>query len=177
MRPCPAGPRPIPSGGVAPASITNVQIANNAVTGANIVDGSITIADLAAPPSAAFAGGDQLVRLSVTHRIFRSVSLTAPAAGRVIVNASGFFNFLGSSSDAAWCSITTGTIVDIFQEFLAQEATSRAMQYVPFAGTRGFTVAAGAHTFNLVCIGTSSAYVGDSSLTGDVLPGLVTCCA
>ncbi len=41
------GPRPVPSGGIAPASITNIQIANNAVTCANVVNGSLTNADLA----------------------------------------------------------------------------------------------------------------------------------
>ena len=42
------GPRPVPSGGLAPASITNIQIANNAVTNApTIVNGSLTTADLA----------------------------------------------------------------------------------------------------------------------------------
>jgi hypothetical protein len=52
-----ATPRPIPSGGIPLASITNIHIANNAVTTANIVDASITSVDILDAPRAQFAGG------------------------------------------------------------------------------------------------------------------------
>jgi hypothetical protein len=176
-------PRPVPSGGIAAASITAVQIAPaavgptqlaaNSVSGSNIVDGSITSADLLDGPRAAFAGGEQALALTATDAIARTVSITAPAAGRVIVNASGYFRFSdGAAVDTARCSITTGTLLDFAHLIIAGETAVGAMNFVPFGGTRGFDVAAGANTFNLVCdefAGTTN--VEDTSLTAIFVAG------
>lgn len=158
----PGAPRPVPSGGIAPASVTNVQMAGNAIASANIVDGSITSADLAAPPRASFAGGNQLLTLTAAAMVVRTVSLTAPAAGTVIVNASGFFNFYGPGQNGGTCSIS---LLPLLDTSAASMATSGTVGYVPYAATRGFSVAPGTFTANLVCTGSS--YVGflDSSLT------------
>jgi hypothetical protein len=146
-------PRPIPSGGIAPASITNIQMANNAVTGANVVDASITSADISDGVRVAFVGGDnQNLDLTPAQAIVRSLTITAPAAGKIIVNASGFFEMLDALLiDYARCEITTAATLVNAATFHARERAAGSMEFVPFAATRGFNVAAGNHTFNLVC--------------------------
>jgi hypothetical protein len=147
-------PRPIPAGGIAPASITNIHLANNSVTGANIVDASITSADISDGVRVAFAGGgvEQNIQLSSTPTIVRSVTVNAPAAGKVIVNASGFFSFSDAlDADSVRCEITTATTIVNPNAILAQESANQAMFLVPFGPTRGFNVPAGNTTFNLVC--------------------------
>lgn len=147
-------PRPIPVGGIAAASITNTHLANNAVTGANIVDASITSADISDGVRVAFAGGSgiQVIDLETSHKIIRSVTLNAPVAGKVIVNASGFFQFLSVGAiDGAQCEITTATTINAEHSMWAREASNAAMYNLPFSMTRGFDVPAGNTTFNLVC--------------------------
>ena len=147
-----ATPRPIPSGGIPPASITNIHIANNAVTTANIVDASITSVDILDAPRAQFKGGGQFFPLTSTAAVVRSINITAPTAGTLIVNASGYFSFPDTSIlDAARCSITTGTAVDLSHLIAFGENTANAMSNVPFGATRGFSVPKGTHTINLVC--------------------------
>lgn len=146
--------RPIPAGGIAAASITNIHLANNAVTGANIVDASITSADISDGVRVAFAGGgvDQNIQLSTTPTIVRSVTVNAPAAGKVIVNASGFFSFSDPlDADVARCEITTATTILNANTIWAQEFANQGMFLVPFSPTRGFNVSGGTTTFNLVC--------------------------
>jgi hypothetical protein len=169
-----ATPRPLPSGGIRPASITNVHMANNAVTSANIVDASITSVDILDAPRARFAGGSQRLPLTPAATVVRSISITAPAAGTVIVNASGYFAFPDFTTlDAARCSLTTGTAVDSSHLVVFGENTPNAMSYVPFGATRGFSVAAGTHTINLVC---EEAYgdtaIGDSEVTAIFVGGV-----
>jgi hypothetical protein len=154
-------PRPVPSGGVAPASITAVQIAPaavgaaqiaaNSVGTANVVDGSIATADLAAPPVSAFVpsvGGN--VALS-TNTLVRSIEITASSAGQVIVSANGLFEGNSGTLDYAGCLITTGATFEAIHATYMAEHSVAALRYVPLALTRGFSVTAGAHTFNLIC--------------------------
>jgi hypothetical protein len=169
-----ATPRPIPSGGIPTASITNIHIANNAVTTANIVDASITSVDILDAPRAQFAGGGQPLPLTSTAAVVRSINITAPTAGTLIVNASGYFSFPDTSTlDAARCSITTGTAVDLSRLIVFGENTANAMSNVPFGATRGFSVPAGTHTINLVC---EEAYgetaVGGSEVTAIFVGGV-----
>jgi len=164
------GPRPVPSGGVAPASITNIQIANNAVTSTNIVNGSVTTADLAAPPLAAFASGDQSVTLTATAVVVRSVTMNIPAAGRVIATASGYFDFLDSSTtlERGRCSVTTGATIDFTHLIIQSDfaTTTVGGVFSAFSGTRGFDVPAGSLTLNLVCDEfAGNVEVQDTSLT------------
>ena len=168
------GPRPVPSGGIAPASITNIQIANNAVTGSNIVDASITTADLATPPRAAFISGDQTFAVTAANQVVRSLNLNVLSAGTVIVSTSGSFNLDSAARDSAICSIVTGLVSDSSHEFIGAEETGgpNAVRFMPFSYSRGFSVAAGAATtFRLVCslfAGTVS--IIDSSLTAIFVP-------
>jgi hypothetical protein len=164
-----APPRPIPPRGIPPASITNIHIADNAVTTANIVDASITSVDILDAPRARFAGGGQAVALSSIAAVIRSINITAPTAGTLIVNASGYFSFPDTSTlDAARCSITSGTAVDLSHLIAFGENTANAMSHVPFGATRGFSVPAGPHTINLVC---EEAF-GDTAIGGPELTAI-----
>ncbi|MEZ5293088.1 MAG: hypothetical protein R2745_18550 [Vicinamibacterales bacterium] len=156
-------PRPVPSGGPAPGSVTNVSLAPGAVTSASVADGSLTTADLAAPTRLAWSGLTAApVRLTTASTVIRSVTLQVPASGQVLVNASGLFTFRPSAiipllGGIAWCSISTGTSVEASQYLYA--AQTRTLQTtgsfhvtdIPFAGTRVYAVAAGTFTVNLVC--------------------------
>ena len=150
------------------------HIANNAVTTANIVDASITSVDILDAPRARFAGGSQRLLLTPAATVVRSIDITAPTAGTVIVNASGYFAFPDTSTlDAARCSITTGTAVDFSHLFAFGENAASGMSHVPFGATRGFSVSAGTHTINLVCeeaFGDTA--VGDSEVTALFVGGV-----
>ena len=154
--PAPGSPRPVSSTGLAPASITNVFIAPNAVTGDNIVNNSITSADLLDGPRSAFSSATTFTTLPASGGApanLRSVTINAPAPGNVIVNASGFFEFGSGGFDDGRCEITTAATIYNDFAIYGSEATAatNAMLYVPLGGTRGFSVAAGATTFNLLC--------------------------
>jgi hypothetical protein len=126
------------------------------------------------PPRAAYASGAQLLPLSTGGLIVRTRTITAPAAGQIIANASGYFRLLDTADfDIARCSITTESVVDTTHLIVVEEQQIAAMRHVPFAGTRGFTVvAAGPVTINLVCDEISGdVNVGDSSLTLMFVPG------
>jgi hypothetical protein len=95
--------------------VTNTQLAPNAVTGANIVNGSVTTADLAASPALAGATSAFSFFLALTSadQVFGTVTLTIPSNGTVIANATGLFELSSAgTTEGAWCSITTGTTVD-----------------------------------------------------------------
>jgi hypothetical protein len=121
-----------------------------------------------------FAGGDQNLALGPVTSIVRSVTITAPAAGRVIVNASGYFAFDDAAGrDSARCSITTGIAVSFNNLIIAAERTGGgdATQFVPFAGTRGFNVGSGNTTFRLVCNeADGNVRVSDTNLTATWVP-------
>jgi hypothetical protein len=115
------------------------------------------------------ASGNQSFTLTTTDAVVRTISVTAPTAGYVLVNASGYWD-ASSAGFVPRCSITTGAAVD-FSYLMIGSLDSSTTNYMPFAGTRGFTVTAGTTTFNLVCntfAGTGT--VGDSSLNGIFTP-------
>jgi len=118
-----------------------------------------------------FAGGDQVVNLTGTDTTVRDVAITAPSSGRVIVIASGYFYFHSTSVDGGRCSITTGTAVDFSNLIIAGERTGDSTYYVPFVGTRGFSVGAGTTTFRLVCDSYSGTVsVEDTQMTAMFVP-------
>lgn len=170
-------PRPLPTSGVAPATITMIelapnavgptQIAANAVTGASVADGSITSVDILDAPRAGFSGANTTTVLTPTDTVFGTVTITAPTAGRIIANGSGYFTFSDAAvADVARCEITTGTTLTGASLIIVGETTVNAMNFVSFGGTRGFSVAAGTHTINLVCDEFSgNTSIGDPQLT------------
>jgi hypothetical protein len=121
---------------------------------------------------AAHAGGNQLEDVTSVDEVVRSVSLTAPSSGVVIVNSTATALESIEGEDVR-CSITTGTIVDsaFLQLWSSPGPSGNAMQ---MAGTRGFDVAAGPFTANLVCDhvgGSPDATILDSALTAIFIPG------
>jgi hypothetical protein len=142
------------------------------IAGANRYD---TAADLSAAtfptsgryPLAVHAGGDQDEGVTATNEVMRSVSLTAPVDGTVIVNSTANA-FEGTAFDAVGCSITTGTTTDFdFLQIWASPGSDGPVAQL--AGTRGFDVTAGqALTVNLVCAhfgASGSSSILDSALT------------
>ncbi|CAN5872227.1 hypothetical protein BH20PSE1_BH20PSE1_11090 [soil metagenome] len=155
-------------------SLTGADVADNSLTGADVADNSLTAADLNDEAGANFASGDQTVALTITDQTVRSVTITAPTPGLVIVSASGFFQFgSGTVVDNGQCSITTGTALDDTHLISAAEANAGLNHTLtmPFGATRGFEVAAGSTAFNLVCNQLSGAVtVNDTSLTAIFVP-------
>jgi hypothetical protein len=158
--PTAGAPRPIPSGGVAPASITNVQIAPSAVNTTHIVNGTITNADLAAPTRAAASSANN-VALAATAAVVTSVTIAAPAAGLVLAHVSA--SVAGSPAGTNRrinCALTTGTTLPGTADTLFLDYT--VIQTV-LGATNAFPVAApGNITINFVC----REFVGDSTLFG-----------
>jgi hypothetical protein len=160
--PVPGTPRPVPSGGLAANSVTTIQIAAgavtntrlaaDAVTGATVQDGSLSVADLSNAPRAAFAEGGELEGLTTTAEVVRTVTLTIPSSGIVIVNASGYFNLLSAGEDIPRCSISSGTVIDFDHLIFARDTgTVAGTNSWPWGSTRGFNVTPGSFTVNLVC--------------------------
>ena len=135
-------------------------------------------------PIYAFAGGNQSRKLTHDYDSdtvpLRSVTITVPVAGKVIVNASGYALFITTGWDTmrfgvlrggfSWSNDTDyynhlGVLTERSQGDLGPacpftdddgdgywEAYSGADKcgYFPWAYTRGFNVGAGTHTFNLI---------------------------
>jgi hypothetical protein len=98
------------------------------------------------------ASSDNVIPLGAPATV-KSVSITAPASGKVIVNASGYFGLRSAGTDVGRCSISSAasTAIDFTHLIIVSERTGDAMNYVPFAGTRAFNVSAGTTTFRLNC--------------------------
>jgi len=140
------------------------------ISGANRYDTAAALSFATFPtsgryPLAVHAGGDQ--NEEVTAEVVRSVTLTAPVAGTVIVNSTA--NAVeDTAGDQVQCSISTSTNLDAaFAQIW--ESPAAGADRAQLAGTRGFDVTAGQTlTVNLVCIhiGTSgSSIIDDSALT------------
>lgn len=148
--------------------VKGVDIANNSVTTSRVKNNSLKATDLKDEAGADFSSGDQLLDLTASDQIVRSVTITAPRPGVVIVNASGTFLY-SFASGRSRCSITTGTTWDLSHLIIAEGSAD--VSYVPFATTRGYSVDQGSTTFNLVCDeiqGTVS--ISDTSLTAIYVP-------
>jgi len=123
------------------------------------------------------AGGDFAAssdnEVSVTTpQVVKSVAITAPSSGKVIVNASGYFRFASASTaDGGRCSITTGSAIDYTHLVIANEIGVNTLTWNPFAATRGYNVSTGTTTFNLVCDRFSgSISIGDPTMTAIFVP-------
>jgi hypothetical protein len=121
---------------------------------------------------AAHAGGNQVELVLAADVVVRSVTLTAPSAGVVVVNSTASA-YQPTSSYHVFCSITTGTTMDYSFQQLWQSPGSPGPS-AQLAGTRGFNVAAGPFTANLVCNQAGpDGYlaISDSALTAIFIPG------
>lgn len=176
-------PRPVPSSGLSVNSVTAVEIASGAVgaselaadaiTGINVVNGSLTTADLADGPRANSVEGTQNIQLTVgVNTNVRQVTLTAPAPGRIIVNASALAVASSSGVDLAECSLTTGTTVDSGQRtVVGDNAATTGILSFPMALTRGFVVNPGFFVARLICrSGAGVVLVQDTAMTAMFFP-------
>jgi hypothetical protein len=147
-----------------PLTVIRIAGANRYATAAKL--SAATFPTSGRYPLAVHAGGNQNEVVTVTNEVVRSVSLTVPVAGTVIVNSTANAED-SNAGDDVWCSITTGTTVDV--AFLQQwESAGFDGSLAQLAGTRGFDVTAGqALTVNLVCrhFGGGSSIILDSALT------------
>ena len=118
---------------------------------------------------AAFAGGDQVVALTV-EEVVRSVSIVPPANGKVVVSSSAYMRNTNAGATTLRCSITTGTALDFDALQFKQFADAGGTDVI--AATRGFDVTKGnLLTVNLVCdqfLGAGS--VEDTALTAIFAP-------
>ncbi len=177
-------PRPLPPSGLGAGSITAVELAPGAVgatsmapdsiTGLNVLNGSLTSVDLADAPRAASVEGAQNVTLTLNVPInVRQVTLTVPAAGRVIVSASATVTAVSAGNDLVQCSLTTGTTVDPSAKIVVGETAGLSGSVIfPLAVTRGFAVNPGFLVVRLVCTETAGAIVvQDTAMTAMYFPG------
>ena len=122
---------------------------NGCVTGKDVKNDNLKAKDLKDEPGAAFDGGEQVFPLLLNvDQTVRTVTLVAPRDGVVIVTASGDIRFTGATQAAA-CSITTGSALDTTAQFRGENES--LISFVPFSSTRAFVVPAGSFTVNLVC--------------------------
>jgi hypothetical protein len=158
---------------IAPGAVTNTQIAANAVTGANIVNGSVTLADLVAAPALAGAPSTATATaLDGSDQIIRTVTLNIPSSGTVVANATGLIGLDSSGSDGAWCSITTGTVVDEASFLVVIEYEGTSIRWMSLGGSRFFNVTAGTFTIRLVCTGLAgSTRILSPALSALFIPG------
>ncbi|WP_344304667.1 hypothetical protein [Nocardioides bigeumensis] len=119
----------------------------------------------------AYADGAQNITLT-DEVVVRSVSLVAPADGKVIVTSSGYFVNENGGPTTLRCKISTGTTIEPDRTFLQFAQFPGAGGSEVIGGTRGFDVTKGSLlTVNLVCdqfIGAGS--VRDTALTAVFAP-------
>lgn len=167
-------PRPLPPSGLAVATVTSRELAPDAITGVNVENGSLTAADIGDAPRATSVEGTQNLTLVVgNHTNVRQITLTAPAAGRVIVTASAMVNASSAGSDWVECSLTRGTVVEsTFRTAAGEVANLPASLLFPLSLTRGFTVSPGPFTARLVCRSNAGVIsVFDTAMTAEYFPG------
>jgi hypothetical protein len=101
--------------------------------------------------------------------------MAVPAAGQVMVNASGLFDFItgGPLIQNTWCSISTGTAVETAHYMYLRTSGTNSLSNVSFAGTRVYAVTPGTFTVNLVCKATNKRLVPDGQHTDRAAHGPV----
>jgi hypothetical protein len=154
-------------------AIVSQDIAVGTITGDNVAYNSLSAMDLLDEPRGASASGDQAFALSSLAQPVRYVGFGVPAAGTVIVTASGTFQFLGGTArDLGRCSISAAATLEDDHLIIAGESGATAsMAFVPFSATRAFAVQAGVHNFHLMCDEpTGDVWVSDSSVTAIWFP-------
>ncbi len=163
-------PRPVPANGIPPASITSGQLAPGAVGATAVAPQSLNATHLLDAPRQASAAGPQYVELMDNEpTVMRSVTLTVPTAGTVIVNASGYLQPLGAGRGQ--CVITTG----LFDSGYATDAVLNGLSGLarfPFGLTRAFAVVPGSFTVHLMCMRLAGQlWIGNTSLTAFFISG------
>jgi hypothetical protein len=106
-----------------------------------------------------------------TPQATESVTLAAPVAGTVIVNANAYASDTGAGSTGVRCSISDDTSIDF--DYLLYAVGDFTGETRPLAGTRGFAVGAGeTFTANLMCdVNGGAGNVQDRSMSAIFVPG------
>ena len=125
-------------------------------------------------PVAAYSGIHEYLDL-VYHddTVVRSVTISVPSSGTIIVNASGTVQFLSEQKDLIQASITTGTTIDyngltVSSDFGCIDTSNIVSGY---ALTRGYSVSAGTYTYNLVLyLWSGSAKISYRSINAIFIP-------
>lgn len=129
--------------------VVRADIRKNAVNSSRVLNNSLKAKDLLDEAGVDFIHGTGDVPLVSINQVIQTITLSAPTAGTAIVIASGNF-FFDNSSGLASCSIADDSSVTNGDEIAASK-TTMVTEIIPFAGTKGFSVAAGDNNFHLVC--------------------------
>lgn len=108
----------------------------------------------AAPPTPFITGsaGRQVVFLTAADVITRTVTVSAPAPGRLAAQASGTFSFGSSGHDMGRCALTTGAAIDFVADAVeTDQGSAIPTTYGAWGITRTFDVTGGPVNVNLVC--------------------------
>jgi hypothetical protein len=152
-------------------AVTGNKIVNGAVTGDKIAGGSLNAAHLADEAGVDFVGGTQSLGLGPVGLTVRSIDVTAPADGFVLLWATGSFELLLDDAEARCgfrTDITPSVPGDAIIAKLDNAPFGSAAGTIPFAVTDAFAVDAGTTTtFRLVCDSPSpTAVLRNSHMTG-----------
>ncbi len=136
--------------------VRNVNIDDNAVGSAEVINNSLFDVDIADEAGVDYQSGTAFIALTTTDTTIRSISLTAPSSGYVILTASGTFYGGETSSidlDYARCSLGTNAAIDLSAvTYFIERTNTQEMGYVPMALTRVLGVGgASTLTYRLVC--------------------------
>ena len=161
---------------IAAGAVGQSEIATSGVATAEVLNNNLLDIDLRDEAGGEFSGSGHSTALSATDTIIRSIVVSKPTSGIVIVWASGMWTFSGLGHDSARCSITSGsTVLDFNALMQGSDHTGDLFgpsHFMPFSGTRGFSfIFSGSTTFRLICDEQSgSASVQDTQLTAIFLP-------
>ena len=141
------------------ASVTTAKLADNAVTGSKVQNASLASAKLSDGPGiAAQLTLNKTTLLTSSDMVSDTVTLKAPGAGFIVLEASGTVVVPNNDADVAQISISTSTTKDF--NYLTSVSVSPALPVslmTPFALDRVEAVpAAGTYTFNLVASTTAN---------------------
>jgi hypothetical protein len=131
---------------------------------------NLTRSSIRDEPGVEDIGGNQTVTLTSTDTTVRSISVSMPNSGYVVVNASGYF-YENSGTSTLRCSITEGTTID-FNALIYANLDAADVRTDNWGATRTFFYSsAGTRTFRVVCDAfTGGGAVNDVQLNGIYLP-------
>lgn len=100
--------------------------------------------------TAAAAGGNQTLSVTTTTQTARSVTITAPTDGLIIVSASCYVELTASAGTNLLfrAYITDGTGLDTNAQLSYADTVNPSYTYSTVSGTRTFAVSAGTYTYN-----------------------------
>ena len=127
------------------SAVGQSEIATNGVASSEVSNSSLYDVDLADEAGMDFSFANESERVYYVDEIIRSVYLTAPTSGYVVIMASGTWDRYYSGTGR--CSITTGTAITAY----VVEATLSSIDKVPFSVLWSGTKSAGTTRYNLVC--------------------------